>query len=318
MGLKRYILKRLVHAVGVIWVVATLVFAAVRAIPGDPVLLLLGQNAPTEAKEALRQDLGLDEPIYVQYVRWLGDLVTGDFGQSIHSGEAVLSLIVSVSEPTVSIAVFAILIAVAIGIPGGVVSAVRQYRVEDYVATVLSFLGISMPGFWIGILLIIVFANSQLVPAFGYTPISEGVAPWFAHLVLPSLAAGLPFGAIIMRMTRSSMLEVLNEDYIRTARAKGLDGRLVVFKHGFQNALIPVVTVVGILLAVVLGGVVSVEIVFGIRGLGRLLIDSLFSRDYPVVQGAVILISTIFVLTNVVVDVVYTMVNPKITYSGGS
>jgi peptide/nickel transport system permease protein len=209
------------------------------------------------------------------------------------------------------------LIAVAIAIPAGIISAVRRHQIEDYVATLISFFGISMPGFWIGILLILGIASRvEALPSFGYVSISEGIVPWFSHIFLPAIAVGLPYGGIIMRMTRSSMLEVLNEDYMRTARAKGLSPRLVLFKHGFQNALIPVVTIAGILLAVVLGGVVAVEIVFGINGLGRLLISSISRRDFPVVQATVIVISFVFVFMNLFIDLLYTMINPRIRYGG--
>ncbi|WP_254546925.1 ABC transporter permease [Halomarina pelagica] len=317
MGMKRYVGKRIAHAFAVIYVVATIVFFAVRAIPGDPARVLLGGDANAEAIRALRQEMGLNQPLYVQYLRWMGRILTGDLGTSIFSNQPVADRLLGVAEPTLSIALVGILIAFLIALPAGIVSAVHRYQFEDYVATVIAFLGISMPGFWIGIVLLLVFADYvNLLPAFGYVSISEGVVPWFQHVILPALAVGLPYGGILMRMTRSSMLEVLNEDYIRTARAKGLNGRLVLFKHGLQNALIPIVTIAGILLGVLLGGVVAVEIVFGIQGLGRLLIRSIERRDFPVIQGAVILISFVFVFMNLVVDILYTAINPKIRYGG--
>lgn len=317
MGMQQYIAKRIVHALAVIYVVATVVFLAVRAIPGDPARIMLGGDADPEALAAARQELGLNQPIYVQYFKWLGELLTGDFGKSIHTKQGVLDMLVGVSEPTVSIAFLGMLIAVAIAIPAGIISAVRRYQFEDYAATLISFFGISMPGFWIGILLILgVASNVEALPSFGYVSISEGVVPWLKHIFLPAIAVGLPYGGIIMRMTRSSMLEVLNEDYMRTARAKGLSPQLVLFKHGLQNALIPVVTIAGILMAVVLGGVVAVEIVFGINGLGRLLISSISRRDFPVVQASVILISFVFVFMNLFIDLLYTLINPRIRYGG--
>lgn len=317
MGMQRYIAKRVAHALVVIYFVATVVFIAVRSIPGDPARLMLGGNADPQALKALREELGLNQPIYVQYWQWLGEIMTGDFGRSLHTKEPVLSMLLDVAEPTVSIALLAMTIAFIIAIPAGIVSAVRRYSIEDYIATVISFFGISMPGFWIGILLILVVAaNLQLLPAFGYVSISEGIVPWLKHILLPAIAVGLPYGGIIMRMTRSSMLEVLNEDYMRTARAKGLSPHLVLFKHGLQNALIPVVTISGILLAVVLAGTVAVEIVFGIQGLGRLLIGSIQRRDFPVVQGTVIIISFVFVFMNLFIDLLYTVINPRIKYGG--
>lgn len=318
MAIQRYVAKRVAHAFVVIYLVATIVFLAVRAIPGDPARLMLGGDADPGALREVRRELGLNQPVYVQYFNWLAELAQGDFGQSIHTKQDVLTMLADVAEPTISIALLGMVIAIAIAIPAGIVSAVHRYQVEDYVATLISFFGISMPGFWIGILLILgVATNVESVPSFGYVSISEGVIPWLQHITLPAIAVGLPYGGIIMRMTRSSMLEVLNEDYMRTARAKGLSPRLVLFKHGLQNALIPVVTIAGILLAVVLGGVVAVEIVFGIQGLGRLLISSINSRDFPVVQGSVIVISFVFVFMNLFVDLLYTLINPRIRYGGG-
>lgn len=314
--MKRYLAKRLVHSLFVIWAVATTIFLAIRAIPGDPVLLMVGPEAPQEVRDQIRADLALDQSYPIQYYRWLTDILSGNFGESLHTGLPVTETLLNVAEPTVSIALLAGGIAVSIGIPGGIISAVRRYRIEDHIATIGSFFGISMPGFWIAILLVLAFTDVALLPTFGYTSISDDVGGWFRHILLPAVAAGYPFGAIIMRLTRSSMLEVLNQDYIRTARAKGLSPQLVVLKHGLQNAFLPVITMVGILFAVLLSGTVAVEIVFGIRGLGRVLIESLLRRDFPVIQGAVIIISIIFVFMNVLIDILYTRINPKIRYRG--
>lgn len=318
MSLKGYILKRTVYAFFVVYLVATVVFAAVRAIPGDPIALMLGSEADDEARQALRSELGLDEPVYVQYTEWFLNVVQGDLGTSIITREPVLDMIVGVLEPTLSIGVVGIVIATTVAIPAGIISAVRRYRVEDYVATLIAFFGISMPSFWIGILLILVFgAELGVLPIYGYVSFTEeGFVTWLQHVILPATAIALPFGGILMRMVRSSMLEVLNEDYMRTARAKGLSKRLVLFKHGLQNALIPIVTIAGILFALLLAGVVAVEIVFGYRGLGRLLINSIQRRDFPVVQGSVILVSFVFVFMNLAVDLVYPVLDPRIGYGG--
>jgi peptide/nickel transport system permease protein len=315
--MRRYIAKRVAHAMVVIYIVATVVFFAVRSIPGDPARVLLGGDANAEAIAALREEMGLNEPLYIQYFRWLGRIFQGDLGTSVFGDQAVLQMIVGVAEPTLSIAGLGMLIALLIAIPAGITSAVKQYQWEDYVATAVSFVGISMPGFWIGIVLLIVFsARLGWLPAFGYVSFREGIIPWLQHILLPAFAVGLPYGGILMRMTRSSMMEVLNEDYMRTARAKGLNNRIVLFKHGLQNALIPIITIAGILLGVLLGGVVAVEIVFGIQGLGRLLIASITRRDFPVIQGSVIIISFIFVFMNLLIDVLYTSINPRIKYGG--
>lgn len=316
MSLKRYVARRTLYALLVVYLVATVVFVAVRSIPGDPVSLMLGSDADAEARQALRSELGLDEPLHVQYFDWLTRTLQGDLGESIITGQPVIDQIVGVLEPTLSIGLVAIIIATLVAIPTGIISAVRRYQTEDYLATLIAFFGISMPSFWIGILLILIFGvEFEILPIYGYESFREaGFIPWLEHVILPATAVSLPFGGILMRMMRSSMLEVLNEDYIRTARAKGLDGRLILFKHALQNALIPVITIAGILFALLLAGVVAVEIVFGYRGLGRLLINSIQRRDFPVVQGSVILISFVFVFMNLVVDLIYPIIDPRIGY----
>ncbi|MFB6195191.1 MAG: ABC transporter permease [Haloplanus sp.] len=317
MGLQRYVAKRTLQAVLVVYVVATAVFVAVRSVPSDPARLVLGGNATPEALAAVRAELGLDQPIHVQYWQWLADLARGDFGTSIFTGEPVLARIAGAAEPTLSIGLVGIAIAILIAIPGGIVSATRKGEWEDYAATGVAFLGVSMPSFWIGIVLLLLSsAYVPALPSYGYTPISQGVGPWFAHVILPATAVALPYAGILTRMTRSSMLEVLSEDYMQTARAKGLPPRLILLKHGLQNGLLPVVTVAGILFALLLGGIVAVEVVFGIQGFGRLLIRSIKRQDFPVVQGSVIVISIIFVFMNLFVDLLYTSINPTIRYGG--
>jgi peptide/nickel transport system permease protein len=317
MGIQRYVAKRTLQALAVVYVVATAVFVAVRSVPGDPARLILGGNADAEALAAVRAELGLNQPIHVQYVRWMADLARGDLGASIYTGESVGSSLLGAAEPTLSIGLVGISIAVLVAIPAGIVSATRRNGWEDYVATGVAFLGISMPSFWIGIVLLLTVGTAiPSLPSYGYASISEGVVPWLSHVILPATAVGLPYAGILTRMTRSSMLEVLSEDYMQTARAKGLPPRLVLFKHGLQNALLPVVTVAGILFALLLGGIVAVEMVFGIQGFGRLLIRSIERQDFPVVQGSVIVIAVIFVFMNLFVDLLYMSINPKIKYGG--
>mgnify|MGYP000447452314 FL=1 len=319
MGIKRYVAKRTLQAIGVVYVVATAVFVAVRSVPGDPARLVLGGNAEPDELAAVRAELGLDQPIHVQYYRWMADLARGDLGDSIYTGQSVVTSIVNAAEPTLSIGLVGITIAILIAIPAGVVSATRRDQWEDYVATGVAFLGISMPSFWIGIVLLLTVGTAiPAIPSFGYVSISEGIVPWLSHVILPAAAVGLPYAGIITRMTRSSMLEVLSEDYMQTARAKGLPPRLILFKHGLQNALMPVVTVAGILFALLLGGIVAVEMVFGVQGFGRLLIRSIERQDFPIVQGSVIVISIIFVFMNLFVDLLYMSINPKIKYGGGA
>jgi peptide/nickel transport system permease protein len=313
----RYIAKRVAHALFVMWLVATTVFFGLRAIPGGPVRTMLGQEATPEAVASLRRQLGLDEPVPVQYVEWMADLLVLDLGSSITSSAAVTTLIGQAAPRTISIAAFGVALGLAVAIPAGVVAATRRNELPDYVATVVAFLGISMPAFFVGILLAIIFGVwLGWFPVIGYTPLSEGVEPWLKSIVLPGIAVGLPYAAGVTRMMRSSLLEVLDQQYMRTALAKGVNSRVRLYKHALQNALIPVVTVAGIQLALVLGGTVTVEIVFGIKGLGRLLVNSILDRDYPVTQATILLISGIFVFMNLIVDIAYTAIDPRIRYGG--
>lgn len=313
----RYIAKRVAHALFVMWLVATTVFFGLRAIPGGPVRTMLGQEATPEAVASLRRQLGLDEPLPIQYAEWMADLLVLDLGSSITSSTQVTTLISQAAPRTLSIAAFGVFLGLAVAIPAGVVAATRRNEPPDYVATVVAFLGISMPAFFVGILLAIVFGVwLGWFPVIGYTPLSAGVVPWLESIILPGIAVGLPYAAGVTRMMRSSLLEVLDQQYMRTALAKGVGSRARLYKHALQNALIPVVTVAGIQLALVLGGTVTVEIVFGIKGLGRLLVNSILDRNYPVTQATILLISGIFVFMNLIVDIAYTAIDPRIRYGG--
>jgi peptide/nickel transport system permease protein len=313
----RYILKRILHAFFIMWLVATTVFFGLRFIPGGPVRSMLGQEATPDAVAALRTRLGLDQPLHVQYVEWMSDLLVLDFGRGVVSGEQVTSLLAQAAPKTLSIGALAVFVGLAVAIPTGIISATRKQEPLDYVATVAAFLGLSMPAFFVGILLALVFGVwLDLLPVVGYTPPREGIVPWFESILLPGVAVGLPYAAIVMRMMRSSLLEVMNQPYMRTARAKGVDSRVMLYKHALQNALIPVVTVAGIQLALVLVGSVTVEIVFGIQGLGRLLVDSILDRNYPVTQAVILVVAGVMVFTNLVVDLTYTVIDPRIGYGG--
>jgi len=313
----RYVTKRVAHALFVMWLVATTVFFGLRAVPGGPVRTMLGQEATPEAVRALRRELGLHRPLPVQYADWMTDLLVLDLGTSITSSSSVTALILQAAPRTVSIGGFGVVLGLAVAIPAGVIAATHRNEVSDYVATVIAFLGISMPAFFVGILLAIVFGVwLGWFPVIGYNPLSEGVVPWLRSIVLPGVAVGLPYAAGVTRMMRSSLLEVLNQQYMRTALVKGLGDNARLYKHALQNALIPVVTVAGIQLALVLGGTVTVEIVFGIKGLGRLLVNSILDRDYPVTQATILLISGIFVFMNLIVDIAYTAIDPRIRYGG--
>lgn len=315
--MRRYILKRTLYALFIVWLVATVVFFATRALPGGPVRTMLGKNAAPEAVRELRHQLGLNLPIWVQYADWMTGLLTFDLGRSLTSGEQIEDIITSAAMRTLSIGLIGTMVGLLIAIPTGIVSAVYKDQPRDYVATVTAFLGLSMPAFFIGILLVVIFGVwLSLLPVFGYTPIEEGIVPWFKHLLLPGIAVGLPYAAVIMRMMRSSLLEVFGEQYMKTAKAKGVSPRVRLWKHGFQNALIPVVTVAGIQIATILIGTVTVEVVFAIQGLGRLLINSIVTRNYPVTQVVIVLISVILVFANLIVDITYTFIDPRIRYGG--
>jgi len=311
----RYIIRRLIHSIFIIWGVATLVFFGLRAVPGDPVVQFLGPEYTPEAAEAIRHKLGLDEPLHIQYVKWMGNILTGDLGDSIATGETVEQAIRSGFPKTMSIAIVSFALALAIAIPTGIIAALKRNSWIDYCVSVIAFIGVSMPSFWFGIILIILFAvRLGWLPAIGYTSITDSPWDWFKHLLLPGLAVGAGFAAILMRFVRAGLLEVLGSDYVRTARAKGLNERAVIIRHALRNALIPVVTIAGIQLALLLSGTVVIEIVFSIRGLGRILVGAILDKDYPIVQGVILLVSVIFVGANLVVDIIYTFLDPRIRY----
>jgi peptide/nickel transport system permease protein len=313
----RYIIRRLIHSVIIIWGVATLVFFLLRAIPGDPVLNMLGPEYTPEAAEALRHKLGLDENVFVQYVRWVGDIVRGDLGTSITGVESVSGAIASGLPKTMSISIVAFIISLLIAVPAGILSALKRNTPIDFLVSIFAFLGVSMPSFWFGIILILVFAvNLGWLPSLGYRSLSEdGFVTWFKHLLLPALAIGPGYAAILTRFIRAGLLEAMSSDYIRTARAKGLSERRVVISHGLRNSMIPVVTIAGIQVALLLSGTVIIETVFSIRGIGRLLVGAIFDKDYPMVQGAILVVALIFVMANLIVDILYTFLDPRIKYA---
>jgi peptide/nickel transport system permease protein len=312
-----YILRRLIGAALVMLAVATLVFFMLRLVPGDPIAAMLADAGSQEAREALIRKLGLDQPLIVQYAKWFGNMLQGDLGASLYgSNQPVTKIIAEALPRTLSLALLSFVVALIIAVPAGILSATRKNSATDVGVSLFAFLGLSMPDFWLAILLIIVFAaNLQWLPAIGYTPLSEGFWPWLEHLILPSIAIGTGFSAIIARMIRSAMLEQLKADYIRTARAKGLTEQQVTLGHAFPNALLPVITVIGIAFALLISGAVVVENVFAIKGLGRVLIQGIQNRDYPVVQGAVLVVSAFFVISNLLVDLLYAVIDPRIRYS---
>ncbi|MEL6837815.1 MAG: ABC transporter permease [Pseudomonadota bacterium] len=312
-----YILRRLVGALLVMLAVSTLVFFMIRLVPGDPIAAMLADAGSEEARAAMIRRLGLDQPVIVQFGYWFSNMLQGDLGNSIYgSNQPVMTILREALPRTLSLAFISFVIAIIIAVPAGIIAATRKNSAADVGVSFFAFLGLSMPDFWLAIILIIIFAaNLQWLPAIGYAPLSDGFWPWLSHLILPGIAIGTGFSAIIARMIRSSMLEVMQADYMRTAASKGLTQRIILIQHALPNALIPVITVIGIAFALLISGAVVVENVFSIKGLGRVLIQGIQNRDYPVVQGAVLLISAFFVLTNLVVDLLYAVIDPRIRYS---
>jgi len=318
--MQRYLLRRFLFSLFAIWATATLTFFFIRALPGDPVTTMVGNEGDPANIEKIKNRLGLNRPIPVQYFFYLKSIVKLDFGDSIYLRLPVLDQIKTAIPRSLSLAFVSFVIAILIGIPAGIISATRRYSIWDHGATLIAFLGLAMPGFWLGVLLILVFGVwLGLLPVFGYMPLfdKDGVHfwAWFSRLILPAIATGTGSAAILARQTRSAMLETLSQDYIRTAYAKGMQERVVIWRHAFRNSLIPVITVMGIILALLLNGVVIIEVVFAINGLGRLLVNSILGRDYPIVQGVILLTAVLFILANFIVDILYAFVNPRIRYT---
>jgi peptide/nickel transport system permease protein len=310
-----YILRRLASTVLVMGIVAVFVFLLLHLSPGDPAAIIAGDNASAEQIAGIRKQLGLDDPLPVQFFRWLSAVLQGDLGISIFSNEPVLKLISQRVEPTLSLALTTLLVAVTLAVSFGVLAAWKVGTFVDRALMVVSVLGFSVPVFVVGYMLIYVFSiNLRWLPVQGYSPIDQGFGPWIERLVLPSIALGLAYVALIARITRTSMLEVLAEDYIRTARAKGVATRSMLLKHALKNAGVPIVTVIGIGVALLIGGVVITETVFNIPGIGRLVVDAISKRDYPIIQGVILIFSGVYVLVNLLVDLSYTLLDPRIRY----
>jgi peptide/nickel transport system permease protein len=310
-----YLFRRLLGTIPVILVVAVFIFLMLRLTPSDPAAIIAGDNANAEQVAKIRGQLGLDRPMIEQFFIWSGKVLTGDLGESFFFKKSVASLIGERIEPTLSLAFFTILIAVLIAVPLGVLAAHRHGSWIDRVVMGFSVLGFSVPVFVIGYLLIYLFAvYLNWLPVQGYQRIAEGVGGWAQRLILPSLTLGVIYIALIARMTRASLLEVLSEDYIRTARAKGQSERKVLFRHALRNAAVPIVTVIGLGVALLIGGVVVTESVFTIPGLGRLTVDAVLARDYPTIQAVILLFSFVYVMINLAVDMIYTLLDPRIRY----
>lgn len=299
----------------VILVVGVVVFMLVHLVPGNPAAVLVGENATAEQIDAAKDKMGLNDPIVVQFVRWFGDALRLDFGNSYFSDQTVTNTLSQRKEPTIFLTTYALLIEVLIGVPAGVIAAVKRNSIVDRVLMIISISGAAIPTFFMGILLILIFAvRLKWVPSGGYTSLFEDPAAHFKGMVLPSFTLGFASAGLLARLVRSSMLDVMGEDYVRTARAKGLRFKTVVNRHALRNALIPAITVIGFSIGGLLGGAVVTETVFTIPGMGRLVVGSIGRRDYPVIQGAIMLIAGIYVLVNLFVDILYAYVDPRIHY----
>jgi peptide/nickel transport system permease protein len=310
-----YILRRLAATIPVMLIVAILVFLMLRLTPADPAAIIAGDNANAEQVAEIRKRLGLDQPILSQFVIWMKKTAQGDLGESFFFKKQVVELIADRLEPTLSLAVLTILLAAAIAIPLGVFAAYRQGSWLDRIVMGFSVLGFSVPVFVIGYLLIYVFAiQLNWFPVQGYQRLSQGFGGWLHRLILPALTLSVIYVALIARMTRTSVLEVMNEDYIRTARAKGQTEFKVLVRHALANAAVPIVTVVGLGIALLIGGVVVTESVYTIPGLGRLTVDAVLARDYPTIQAVILLFSLVYVVINLAVDLTYTIFDPRIRY----
>lgn len=308
-----FIFRRLLSAIPTLILVSLFVFTLQKLLPGDPVLTMAGEERDPAVMEYLREKYRLNDPLPLQYVHWVGNVLQGDFGTSLRTEQPVTTLLASKLPVTIELAVLALLIAMLIGIPAGVISAVRKGTAVDYGANVLALSGISIPHFWLGILLIMIFAvQLQWLPASGFVPLGEDVAQNLKTLILPAFVLGAGLSGVLMRHTRSAMLEVLRADYVRTARAKGLFPRAVILKHALRNALMPIVTLTTLLFGELLGGAVLTEQVFSIPGFGKMIVDAVFNRDYAVVQGVVLCVALGFVLLNLLADVLYRMINPRL------
>lgn len=306
-----YLLRRVLLSVFVLWGSVSLVFVVMRMVPGDPALMILGPDANVEELDALREQMGLNDPLLFQYLHYLWNAARFDFGESIRLGGDAMERVFNRMPVTMLLAGAALLVAVVVGVSLGVLAALKFDTWVDRTVTTLSLVTHSAPSFWVGLVLILIFARHlQVLPS--------GGAGTLAHILLPALAAGLPFSATLTRFTRSGLLEVINEGYIQTARSKGLSERVVILTHAIRNALIPIVTVVGLYVGGILGGTVVIETVFSWPGMGRLIVDSIGYRDYAVVQAGIVLITFVYVMVNLIVDILYGYLDPRVRLAGKS
>jgi peptide/nickel transport system permease protein len=314
-----FLVRRALISAVTLLLISLIVFTGVRMIPGDPARVLAGTEADAAGLEEIREKYGLNAPLPLQYLRWLGLAVRGDLGESIRTRTSVAWTVASKLPITVELTLLSLLVALAIAIPAGVVAAVRRNTVWDVLASGVSLCGVSVPNFWLGIMLILlVSVRFGWLPASGFVPLGEDVVGNLKRMVMPAVVLGTGLAAVLMRQTRNAMIEVLSADYVRTARAKGLAQPAVVVRHALRNGLIPVVTILGLQMGALMGGAVVTEQIFVLPGFGRLIVEAVFTRDYPVVQGVVLITASSYVLINLLVDVSYTVLNPRIRIRGAA
>jgi peptide/nickel transport system permease protein len=308
-------LRRLLSAIPVLFIVSLISFGLMRLIPGDPAAAIAGIAATPAQIEQLRSDLGLDEPLLMQLLHYYQGLLQGDFGKSLLLGKGVLAATMERLPVTIGLSLYALVLTLLIGVTSGIIAALRQNTWVDQVAMMIAMLGISIPNFFLGLLMIIFFAvQLGWLPSGGYIPFSQDPIGWLRSTTMPAISLALLQAGLLARITRSGMLEVLRQDYVRTARAKGLPERQVILKHALANALIPIVTVIGIIISLLLSGAVVTEALFSLPGMGQLLTQAVLSRDYPMVQGGLLLVTTFLVLVNILVDVLYALIDPRVRY----
>jgi peptide/nickel transport system permease protein len=314
----RFLLAKLIWTVFVLFGSSLLIFGLMHLVPGDPARAMAGTLGTPDVVAALRVKLGLNDPLPVQYFRWLTNALQGDLGDSILLNQSVASLLGERLPTTLTLSLYALVFALLVALPASVISATRKNTSLDYLGRLIALIGVAMPSFWLGLMLILFFSvYLGVLPVFGYVSPWDGFGEHFKHMVLPAITLGAAYSALIYEMNRSSLIEVLQQDYIRTARAGGIPGKIVLFKYAFRNALVPTVTVIGIQIGYLMSGALLVEAVFAIPGMGRLLINGVLARDYPVVQGTMLVTVLIFVFANLAVDILYTVIDPRIGRSNG-
>ncbi len=311
----KMIVKRILQLIPVLLITMTITFVITRVLPGNPAVTILGPQASPEAIEAMEEEMGLNDPMPIQYINYIKGIVTGDLGTSYRYNQPVLDLLLDKLPNTLILALTSLIIALVIGIPVGILSAIKQYSIFDYVAMFLALLGVSMPAFWLGLMLVLIFSvNLGWLPTMGMGSMANGFGDVLIHLILPAFCLSTGSMANFARISRSSMLEVIDQDYMKAVRAKGIRETVVIMKHGFKNALPPIVTVLGMRIAALLTGAIMIEKIFNWPGIGRLIVDAITNNDFELIQGTVLFMAVLYVFVNLLVDIAYLYLNPKVSY----